>query len=478
MNYIGSTLEDHSRQFPDKLAVVSEKDRITYKEFNELVTGYQQALLKYTGVHKKRIGIKVEDPPAFLALFMATAGNGWEAMPIDPKWTDAEIRHAYAVASPDYIVTDGEEAEEDDRVIAIRRLREAGRGHALVSPPAPLDDFYVGFTSGSSGKPKGFTRHHLSWTESFSVCEEIFQLTQRDIITSPGPLYHSLSLFTAVHAIQLGATLHVTDAFHRKTLLDRLEKDEIDTFVGVPTMLEALMEECRSRSLQLQGIKKVIVSGAGWSQTSKEKARCFFPEASFLEYYGASELSFVMYKKDREQGHRPFPNVSVRILNEHFKETDCKEAGNVFVRSPMLFTGYLGLPEETKEVLTPYGATVGDVGYKNENGEVVLVGRKSNMIKSGGLKVYPEEVEAVLESHPDIEASIVYPVEDPYWGEMVVCSLQLKNKACLTAEDVRNFCRGKLSDYKVPKQILPLSVFHYTKSGKINRKATLEGRTL
>lgn len=479
MTYIGSTLREHSLHQPDKPAVVSEKKSITYKEMYGLVETYQQALMKYTGEHDKRIGIQVEDSLSFLALFFAVVRNGWLVMPMDPKWTKGELDHANEIASPDYIITDCigdfDESGKSD-FIRLSQLSTDADEIQLSFTPDPVADFYVGFTSGSSGKPKGFTRSHLSWTESFSVCEEIFHLSKEDAIISPGPLYHSLSLFTAVHTIQMGATLHVADTFNRTTLVERLQTDDIDTFVGVPTMVEALMEECQTHYLQ-KSIKNIIISGAGWSPASKEKASTIFPHATLFEYYGASELSFVMYKKDWEKGHRPFPGVSISILDENFHETEVGEVGKVFVTSRMLFSGYLQQEEETQKVLTANGATVGDAGYKDKDGKVFLVGRESNMIKSGGLKVYPEEIEDILQTHPDILESIVYPVEDSYWGEMVVCSLQMKNQVNLTLEDLKQFCKNKIADYKIPKQIYSLPTFHYTKSGKIDRKATLEGRT-
>ncbi len=478
MSYVGSTLREYSLHQPDKLAVSSEKLSMTYKEMYGLVTTYQQALLKYTGEQEKCIGIHVEDSLSFLALFFAIVRNGWQAMPIDSKWTQGELNDANEIASPDHIITDCvRDIEEKGFLIGLNQLFSNGEVGDVTFTPDPMTDFYVGFTSGSSGKPKGFTRSHKSWTESFSVCEETFHLTKDDAIISPGPLCHSLSLFTAVHTIQMGATLHVAETFNRTSLVERIHTEGINTFVGVPTMVEALLEECQSRSLQYCCIKNLIISGAGWSSASKEKTLSIFPYASLFEYYGASELSFVMYKKDWENGHRPFPDVSIRILDEHFHEAKIGEVGKVFVTSRMLYSGYLDQEEETQRVLTAHGATVGDVGYKNEFGEVFLVGRESNMIKSGGLKVYPEEVEAILQTHPDIVESIVYPVEDHYWGEMVVCSLKVKNHASLTMEGLKQFCKAKIADYKIPKQILPLPTFYYTKSGKIDRKATLEGRT-
>ncbi len=140
----------------------------------------------------------------------------------------------------------------------------------------------------------------------------------------------------------------------------------------------------------------------------------------------------------------------------------------------MLFTGYIKNNIETKKVLTKQGATVGDLGYKNDEGRIFLVGRESNMIKSGGLKVYPEEVESILQSHPNIAECIVFSKPDTYWGEKVVCSIHWKNEnQQLSMKGIKSFCENKLASYKIPKDILEVPTFKYTKSGKVDRKATL-----
>ncbi len=187
--------------------------------------------------------------------------------------------------------------------------------------PEPSTDFYIGFTSGSSGKPKGFTRSHGSWIESFKICEDAFNLSKENVILSPGPLCHSLSLFTAIHSIHLGSTLHVAEEFERGELVNRMNEEQIDTFVGVPTMVESIMDGYLRLNKTNSYLKNLIVSGAGWSETSKGKAEIICPSAFKYEYYGASELSFVMYKEGKEQGHKPFSNVFINVKNEAGRNT-------------------------------------------------------------------------------------------------------------------------------------------------------------
>ncbi|WP_064091761.1 AMP-binding protein [Rossellomorea aquimaris] len=476
MELIGSTLREHMLRQPDKLAIISDEGNLTYHSLYKQVVEHQNTLLNLTGSNKKRIGLLIKEPSSFLSLFLAIVRIGWEAMPIDPKWTDEEFDHACNIGKPDVILTNSHRFCDDPMFVTLQDLKK-GNNEEKSYQFSSLTDFYVGFTSGSTGKPKGFTRTHESWMKSFLVYEEAFKLSHENTIISPGPLCHSLSLFTAIHAIQLGATLHVSE-FHRKHVAERLSSEGIDSFVGVPTMMEALMEELISMNKTNDSLRNIIISGAGWSNQSKDKAATIFPNATLYEYYGASELSFVMYKVGQAGGHQPFPTVRLKVLDENMKEVNKNEEGKLFIDSPMLFSGYIDHEEETNKVLTSYGATVGDIGFQNESGEVFIVGRESNMIKTGGLKVYPEEVEAILDTHPNILQSIVYPLKDSYWGEKVVCSiLWEKQKEELTLQQIKSYCETKLSPYKIPKQIIKLPCFHYTKSGKIDRKATIEGRT-
>ncbi|MCP3741639.1 AMP-binding protein [Rossellomorea sp. BNER] len=473
--FIGSHLEKFSAELKEKPAIVTKEKVITYGEFTQDVMILQKKLNSIAKAGEK-VALLMDDDTEFLSLFFAIIRNGCIAVPLDPKWTKNERNHALTISEPDFIITSNNfEHNEVFTVIHMDQLaREEGSEESLEHILSSESLFYIGFTSGSSGKPKGFMRNHRSWLESFDVYENIFDLHSTQSIISPGPLCHSLSLFTSVHTIQTGATLYVSPQFDPIDLYNWMTREKVDVFVGVPTMVEAITR-ANGFNTNNYTLKKIIVSGAGWSHNSISRAKERFPMARLYDYYGASELSFVSYKELTPEvscSSKIFPNVKLSVLNERRMQCREGEVGEVFVNSPMLFTGYIKNDEETKKVLTKFGATVGDIGYLEGNGKLTLVGRSSNMLKSGGLKIFPEEIESTLKGLDEINEVVVIGVNDDYWGEKVVALIEWKHiDRRMTEEELKSYCQKYLSSYKCPKQFISRGRFSYTKSGKIDRQA-------
>jgi long-chain acyl-CoA synthetase len=477
--YIGSSLEEHRSLHPNKTAIISDNTTYTYEQFYQIVEGLQKKMIAYSDISERRVGIFVEEPALFLALFFSIIRNGWSAVPLDAKWTNDEMNHALGVARPAFVIVENAESFfYDVKTISLSNLNkmEVQVGKHEPSIVECDSNFYIGFTSGSTGKPKGFFRNHQSWIDSFTVCEQVFPIHKNSIIFSPGPLFHSLSLFAAVHALHLGATIHVSNSFSSRLVVERIARQDVDTLIAVPTMVEAITDLYKNAGQLPSHLQTFIVSGSGWSRQSKQKTKALFPTAKLFEYYGASELSFVMHKEysaEEEKGYTVFPGVSLTILDDSGKKVSRGEVGKVYLASSMLFSGYLNNERETKNVLTKNGATVGDLGYQDEKGYIYLVGRESNMIKSGGLKVFPEEVEEVLQSHRDIEQAFVFSILDNYWGEKVVAAVIWKNETNTVLDgELKDFCKKYLASFKVPKQFIQTNKLEFTKSGKIDRRAT------
>jgi long-chain acyl-CoA synthetase len=161
--------------------------------------------------------------------------------------------------------------------------------------------------------------------------------------------------------------------------------------------------------------------------------------------------------------------VSIRDAN--LAEVPAGETGHLFIKSDMMFTGYYGLPDETAAVFHEGWLKLGDYIFQDEEGYLHLAGRAKNMIVSGGLNVFPEEVEAVLQQIPEIQEVMVLGVPDDYWGEKVIALVKWRGENCLSAALIKAFCRQHLASYKSPKQLITVDKFIYTSSGKMAREA-------
>ncbi|MGN4674739.1 acyl-CoA synthetase [Bacillus cereus group sp. MYBK225-1] len=473
----------HASLQPNKIAI-KENDRVlTYKEWFESV--YKVAnWLNEKESKNKTIAIVLENRIEFLELFAGAAMAGWVCVPLDIKWKKDELKERLAISNSDMIIAEryklNDISDEEGRIIEIDKWKQIIENYLPTEHIVEsLQDapFYMGFTSGSTGKAKAFLRAQQSWVHSFNCNIHDFHMKKEESILIAGTLVHSLFLYGAISALYIGQTVHIMRKFIPNQVLDKLETENISVMYTVPTMLESLYKENRV----IENEMKIISSGAKWEAEAKEKIKSIFPYAKRYEFYGASELSFVTALVDEESNRRPNSvgkschNVQVRICNEAGEEVQKGEIGTVYVKSEQFFMGYIIDGVVAQELTTEGWMTVRDVGYQDEEGYIYIVGREKNMILFGGINIYPEEIESVLYTHPGVEEIVVVGVKDDYWGEKHVAIA----KGCATKRQLKSFCLQRLSSFKIPKEWYFVDEIPYTNSGKIARitaKSMIENR--
>lgn len=472
---IGKNLPVLATQFPNKIAIKTEENEVTYAEFYENIKKLQHHMQEKAGTGKaKKVAIFIGNTPSFLEVFFASVTLGWIGIPIDPKWSDSELETILAELKPDlaFFQKNPNEYTSFPCLTYDRVIQSSEKGEIQWCVDIEVD-FYIGYTSGSSGRQKGYIRNHRSWLESFAAAEKAFSITKEDYFLAPGPFSHSLSLFAAVHALHIGASLYISESFAADKTTAALQSEPISLIYAVPTMLYAIVDEFNQRKFKNDHLQKIIISGSKWEAHQKNQVRSFFPNAERLEFYGASELSFITYVD--EKGFKehpksigiPFPGVDIRIVNENGGVLPTGEIGQVFVKSELIFSGYINQPEAYKEMFFGDYATVGDIGFFDKNGYLTLIGRKKNMIISGGLNIYPEEVEKVIRKHPAVEEVVVLGLRDEYWGEKLTAFVRWAKGEHTSA--LQQHCRYQLPAYKCPKNYITVDHFPMTASGKIAR---------
>lgn len=346
------------------------------------------------------------------------------------------------------------------------------RVSALAGPPAaphPEASFYIGFTSGSSGAPKGFRRHHASWVASFRLAIEVFGPAAAGKILAPGRISHSLFLFGMLLGVWSGGGVVVQDRFSAPGCLERLAQGDIDTLVAVPSQLVLLLETARRRRIgPLPGPKLILVSGARWSRELTPALQALFPSARILEFYGASETSFIAWMEadahtPREIVGSAFPEVEIEIRRAP-GETG---PGLIYVRSPMLFQDYVGGAEDDTAALRDGDwISVRDLGQLDDQGRLSLVGRQSRMIVTQGKNLFPEEVEALLLERVEIACAAVLSLPDALRGQEVVAILQAPPEGRIDLPACQAFLRARLEAYKLPRRWYGCTDWPLTVSGK------------
>ncbi|WP_221566495.1 AMP-binding protein [Alkalihalobacillus sp. TS-13] len=459
---------------PNEIALKTDYGTITYNELIDKIDMAASLLYKRKPLTDGTIAIYFpENRMEFVFYFLAASSLGWKAVPIDPKLPIEKAKMILKDSVADALVSDSNHKWWDgETILAGQELSYTSKFENL--PKATPDSiFYLGYTSGTSGNPKGFIRTQESWTESFrnTACEYTLHAGDQVIIT--GSLAHSLFLYGALHALSTGATVELLDHFSAEATADRVRNDKKTIIYVVPTMLEALLYESY---LQWEAVNLIISSGSKWNVERRRMIEATFNNAECIEFYGASELSFVsILHQDAastkiDSVGRPFTGVEVSIRDDQLQEVPYGEIGTLYVRSKMVFKGYQNLPTETANVfIDGEWATAGDLARIDEDGYIYLVGRANQMIISGGLNIYPEEVESVIQLVSAVEECAVIGVPDIYWGEKVVAFIKWRPGQEVTNDLLKDICLRDLPKYKCPKEFITVDEFPYTVSRKIAR---------
>ena len=465
----------HARHRPERPALWMGDTPVS---FGALADGAQRVAAGVTA--GERIGLLLGNGPVFLEVFLGTVLAGGIAVVLDPKWSAPQRAAVLAGMPLDRLFADpallGDPALPDG--LPVVRMDGFAAWKAAHPPacPAPVPanrPFLIGFTSGTTGVPKAFTRDQGSWSATLEAGWAEFGVGAEDRILVPGPLVHGLGLYGAVEGLTAGASVHLLPAFDATAAADRLLARRLTAIVAVPTMLVALGREAAARSLRFPDMRRVVSAGSKLSPALRDELAAVFPAADTFEYYGASELSFVSLASSREgcppeSVGRPFRGVDLSLRRNDGTPAAPGEAGLVYVRSAMLSAGYLGAQDGAGFRVVDGGwATVGDRGWLDERGFLHLIGREGDMLISGGLNIYPAEVEAALKATPEIEEAHVFGRPDPYWGHEVCAVLRWRGARRLSAAALRVWCRGRLDAHKCPRRFYAATDLPLTSSGKV-----------
>lgn len=473
---ITAALSHHAARSPDRDALVFEEQRISWRQLDHEISrlaGFIAAATPAGG----GVALHLPTGPALALLFLAVGRAGREAQVLDPDWPAEMTRTILTHLSPALLVSfDVRFAGDGAIVLADPLLPFTQVAPALGAAtdtyfnlePDALAPFYVGFTSGSTGLPKGYRRHHRSWTESFRHDALEFGITPDDVILAPGTLTHSLFLYALVHGLNVGARVILCRRFRPDIAARLIETERATVLYGVPTQLQLTIKA--AGVAPLTSMRWILSSGAKWPAGEREPLRRLFPRARFAEFYGASETSFMTVAKADESSPessvgRAFSGAVVTIRDRAGRSLPAGMTGFVFVESPFLFMNYAC--GEASDLLRHGDAmSVGDIGFLDPEGFLHLVGRASRKIVTSGKNVYPEEIEQALERHPAVASAAVLGAPDSHRGERLIALVHLRANATVTAADLISYLRGALPLYKVPRIYACVPDWPLTRSGK------------
>lgn len=465
MAYVGQSLDAFAEDRPDQIALKCGSDQWSWQALLVAIEPVEAAICGGTD-RGGRVALLLGDPAALLISFFACARTGRIAMVLDPDWPAGQRSDVLVDAAPDLII---------DR----QAYAQAGEGkpktqvRSRTGGTAPLadDPFYCGFTSGSTGRPKGYLRNHGSWLRSFDLSDREFAIPPRERIVVAGQLTHSLHLYGAVCGLERGHEVVLTPRFDPRTLLCNLSQGTHGSALyATPTQLHFLAEAVERKG-PLDAVRHVLSSGAKWQDKDRERLGGLFPNAQLIEFYGASETSFITVSCGGEAvppGSVGRPPSEVRIaIGDPERPAEPGTPGAIWVKSGLLFSGYL-CGDDPRTRWKDGWLTFGDEGYLDAHGYLFLTGRSNRMIVTSGLNVYPEEIETVLMAHPAVAGAVVTGLQDPVRGARLEAAVQLERPVANARDVLLAHCRQRLEIAKLPRRIHIFEQLPQTPGGKLD----------
>nr|WP_319384962.1 AMP-binding protein [uncultured Roseibium sp.] len=462
MAFVGSSLDEAATKRPDQTALKSGAAAWSWRDLLDAVGSVETAICRATG-KSGRVALLLDDPAALLICFFACARTGRIAMVLDPGWPAGQRAGVLDDAAPDLIL---------DRQACSAALSNKSRGRVAKDTGHPCEDdpFYCGFTSGSTGRPKGYLRNHGSWLESFELSDREFGIPCRERVVVAGQLTHSLHLYGAVCGLERGHQVVLSPRFDPRTLLTDLSGSAHGSALyATPTQLHFLAEAAERKG-PLDAVRHVLSSGAKWQDDDRRRLGGLFPNAQLIEFYGASETSFVTVSAGGAlppgSVGKPPPEVKI-VIGDPDAPAAVGTCGAIWVKSALLFSGYL-CGDDPQTRWKAGWLTFGDEGFLDKDGFLFLTGRANRMIVTSGMNVYPEEIEGVLMAHPAVAGAVVAGVDDPVRGTRLEAAVQLQEPLEHPRDVLLAYCRESLASAKLPRRIHFFDHLPQTAGGKLD----------
>lgn len=463
---------------------------ISYGDAFARAAQFAHVLARHGLVPGDRVAVQTEKSPAALILYLAALRAGLIYLPLNTGYTPSELAYFVQDAAPKLFVV----AEKNLPAIAAAvpaveflTLSDDGQSGGLIAEaqgaPRNFDDAPVGmqdlasilYTSGTTGRSKGAMLSHGNLHSNAASLKQAWGFSANDVLLHALPIFHIHGLFVATNVTLLcGASMLFLPKFEPDAIFAALP--EATVMMGVPTFYTRLLKDPRL-SPQAAGHMRLFISGSAplLPETFRDwQARTHH---TLLERYGMTETNMNSsnpYKGERIAGSvgLALPGVEIRIADGEGRPLPQGEIGMIEVRGPNIFQGYWNMPEKTAAEFRRDGFFItGDMGMIGPDGYLRIVGRGKDLIITGGLNVYPREIEAMLDDVPGVEESAVVGLPHEDFGEGVTAFIIARDGAAPTEEQIQDALQGRLARFKLPKRVLFLKALPRNTMGKVQKAA-------
>ena len=463
-----SLLKTHWSVAPDRQFLVSsDGTEVTYRAI-ERRAGQLAAVLHDRGVRPgERVLAQVTKSIDNVALYLASLQLGAVYVPLNTAYTAHEVEFFVNDAEPALVV-------DDDELARLGVEADSATPMSTCTPRLADDLAAMVYTSGTTGRSKGAMLTHGNLASNALTLHGAWRFTPGDVLLHILPIYHVHGLFVALHTAMLNAsTVLFCERFDVDAVLELLP--EASVMMGVPTHYIRLLDDPRLTSEHCTNMR-LFTSGSAPMTAQVHDAFTARTGHRILERYGMSETGMITsnpYDGDRVAGTVgfPLPGVRIRLVTDSGDVCGPGDVGTVQVQGPNVFAGYWKLPEKTEAEHRDGWFVTGDVGTLDEDGRLTLEGRSGDMIISGGLNVYPREIEMLIDDAPDVAESAVVGLPDSDLGERVEAFVVPCGSGSVDTADLEERLRERLAGFKVPKAIHIIDALPRNSMGKVQKFA-------
>ncbi len=494
---VGSIVTHFAKRHPDKAAIHFLEKTITYGELNHRSNQLANKLQSLGFRKNDKLALLLRNCSEYIEIFFALAKIGVVCVPVNFRLVEQEIDFILKDCDAKGVILDDDLADKiapliEDLPIArdhyfvigsrvpsgLSAYADLFAGARSEEPSVPIhadDCLVIGYTSGTTGRPKGAICSHRSKIMDALAQAAEFKIHGDDIHLVAAPLCHSGGMFMSLARCFVGGTLCIMRQFDAEEALHLIDRKRITTTFMVPTMLNFLLElpQAVKSKYDIASLRVIDSTGSPLPTRTKEGILDFFPGVQLFEQYAATEFGLGSLLKPADQLRKircvgqPFWGVEIRLLDQNHAPVAVGAVGEIFVRSPYLMDGYHRLGR-TGFVDDWFGS--GDLARQDEENYLYIVDRRTDMIISGAENIYPAEIEDVLYSHPKVLEAAVIGIPDETWGESVRAVIALKRGCSCSRDEIIDYCRTRLAGFKIPKSIVFTPELPKNTSGKILKR--------
>jgi len=493
--FAAEALEKAAARQPQKKAIIAKEEELTFGVLDQRVQALAGHLQKEGIKQGDRVGILLPNSVAIPLSYYATQKIGAVTVILDARLRGKELQGVLGDADLKLLIVHNQLFPEVQEVFHSmpsipvwvangegdrsfeKRFTEAPSMLSL-SPVKPEEDALILYTSGTTGEPKGVVLSYINLAQYPRVMSDMGVTNTSTIRGCILPMSHIVGPMVCNELVEKGYTLVIFDQINPVTLLEGIQKYRISVFEGVPIVFQLLLGVRNLADYDTSSMKIAAMMGTTVPVPLLRAFRAAQPHIQVIQGFGLTETSPLITLVEPARAidkmgsiGRAVPGVEVRIVDENGNEIPAGEPGEIITRGPHVMKGYFRKPEATAARVRDRWLYTGDVGKLGADGYYFHLGRRDDMIITGGLNVYPAEVENMIYQHAKVQEAIVFAIPDAKRGHVIGAAVVARQGEPIVEKDLLSYLRINLANFKVPQKIVVLESLPRTSSGKVIRDA-------